>query len=376
MPKRILHIITGLGTGGAERMLVKLLEATDRRLFESTVVSLTDRGTQSKAIEGLGVPIYALGMKSKHSFLYETFQLLRKFYEWQPDLVHGWMYHGALLSTLLPTKLPILVGIRHSLHDESCEKTSTRTVIRYLRFLSSRSSAIVYCSAVSKKQHEKIGFASKHGIIIPNGFDTLYFRPEPLNRKHTRSKLRLKPDDFVIGHIARYHPMKDHSNFLEAAARMVQNHPEVRFLLAGPDVTEENKILLGLREKLGLQNYIQFLGEQEDVPGLLNALDVFSTSSAWGEAFPNVIGEAMACGVPCVATDIGDSAFIIGSTGFVVPPKNPEALATAWTKVLKMAPEERIAIEKKARDRIVDHFSLDRVAAQYARLYSELTKAA
>jgi glycosyltransferase involved in cell wall biosynthesis len=371
-PIRILHVITGLNTGGAERSLVKLLQKIDRNNFKFAVVSLMDCGTQGAMINELNVPLFTLGIRKDLSAFRSAIRIRRIIEYFQPDLIHGWMYHGALFSILSNQKRPIVAGIRHSLHDERKEKPLTRIVLRCLRLFSNRVSAMVYCSQISRQQHEKYGFCHKASSVIPNGFDTSVFRPNSDARHNIRKNLDLDPSSFVIGHIARYHPMKDHATFLKAAAIFVQIQKDASFIMVGPGVTPYNKVLIGLSQKLGLFSAIRFLGSRDDIPSLLNALDLFATSSGWGEAFPNVIGEAMASGVPCVATDIGDSRFIIGDTGIVVPPKNPEELAHAWLKFYGKTPDERRKICDAARNRIIEHFDIHAMARKYANLYNSL----
>jgi glycosyltransferase involved in cell wall biosynthesis len=169
--------------------------------------------------------------------------------------------------------------------------------------------------------------------------------------------------------MARFHPQKDHSNFLQAAAILASDYPNVHFLLSGCEVDRENQTLNQLIEKLGLFNHVALLGERQDMHRLTAALDIASLSSAYGEAFSLALGEAMACGVPCVVTDIGDSAWMVDSTGRVVPPRNPEALAKSWRELIELDRQERVSLGQAARARVIEHFSLDSVVAQYETLY-------
>jgi glycosyltransferase involved in cell wall biosynthesis len=210
---------------------------------------------------------------------------------------------------------------------------------------------------VSANQHEAIGYRADRRSVIPNGFDCERFQPDTGARASVRAELGLDEETPLIGLIARYHPMKDHANFLAAARLVLKQEPTAHFLLAGPCVEVSTKELSTLVSTLGLQGRIHLLGERSDIPRLTAALDIACSSSAWGEGFPNVIGEAMACGVPCVVTDVGDSAWIVGETGFVVSPKSPQELAESLQKAIGLEEENKLDREM-IRQRIIDSFSL------------------
>jgi glycosyltransferase involved in cell wall biosynthesis len=238
--------------------------------------------------------------------------------------------------------------------------------------LSRRPAAILYNSHISAKQHETLGYHSDKRRIIPNGFDCEVFRPDPDARTRVRNDLGINDNVLVVGLIARYHPMKDHRNFLAAASIFHGFAPDARFVLAGAGVDPRNKNLTTQLEDLGLARHTYLLGERADVAALNASMDIATLSSAWGEGFPNVIGEAMACGVPCVVTDVGDSSFVVGDTGRVVSPRNPEALAHAWRELVEIGWTARHQLGMKARRRIQANFSLDVVVRQYELLYTEL----
>ena len=182
-------------------------------------------------------------------------------------------------------------------------------------------------------------------------------------------ELKIPETSFLIGSMARYHPMKDHANFLKAASLLLTEFPETEFVMVGNQVDYENETLTNLIKELGIGDRVHLLGQRGDIPQITPALDILTSSSAYGEAFPLVIGEAMSCEVPCVVTDIGDSAWIVGDTGRVVPPKNPRALAEAWQEILTMERSARVSLGKSARNRIVTKFSLASVVEQYEHLY-------
>lgn len=372
---RILHVITGLACGGAERALGNVLCAGLADRFECRVVSLRDRGVMAGAIEGCGVPVAVMGLGAIGASATAVRKLVKATRTSEPDIVQGWMYHGnlaaSLAALLAPGRPAVAWNVRQSLYELKNEKRLTRQVIRVNRSLAGKAQAIVYNSWLSRRQHEAFGFEASRGRVIPNGFDLERLRPEPETGKAVRQELGLPDGAHVVGHVARFHPMKDHTSFLRAAVKVAREIPSARFVLAGREVSPDNPALAGIVPPELLERFV-FTGERGDVQRLMQAMDVLATSSAWGEAFPNVVGEAMACGVPCVVTDVGDSTDIVGESGIVVPPSDHDALARALLEMLRKRPEERQALGQAARQRIEAHYGLESVVDQYADLYTEL----
>jgi glycosyltransferase involved in cell wall biosynthesis len=285
------------------------------------------------------------------------------------------MYHGNLAAQLSAPfcldRPPVVWNIRQSLYSLKYEKRGTGAVIRGCSFLSRFPKHVVYNSKTSAEQHEALGYRRDKRVIIPNGFDTEIFKPSTEAYKGIRKELNIPPDSIVIGLIGRYHPKKDHLNFLRAAASLIKRHPSIQFILAGNHVSECNSDLNGHIRSLNLLPQFHLLGERSDIPRITAALDV-SSSSSYAEGFPNVIGEAMACGVACVVTDVGDSASLVGDTGKIVPARNPEALARAWTELVEMGVEQRRILGDRSRQRVLDNYSLDAVVKRYERLYLDV----
>ncbi len=371
---KIVHIITDLDTGGAEMSLYKLLASIDRNIFNVAVVSLIDEGTIGKQIKKLNISVYSIGMKRGVPTPLGIWKLIKIIRKLQPDLIQGWMYHGNVASFLVAKmsggRPRVCWNIRHSVYDIAYEKQLTRMLIKLGTFLSNRVDTVIYNSSVSRGQHEKLGYDTARSVVVPNGFDTAIFRPDENARHSVRRELGVADSVALVGLIGRYHPMKDHENFLRAAKIILSHDKDVRFLLAGKDVDSTNKVLLDQVKMNGLQNSIFLLGERSDIARLTAALDI-SSSSSYGEAFPNVIGEAMACGVPCVVTDVGDSAWVVGGTGRVVPPRNPQALADKVIQLLDLSEYERNALGKRVRRRIEEHFTLDKIVRHYEILYTK-----
>lgn len=371
----VLHIITGLNTGGAERSLYNILAGGVGRAFRSKVVSLTDEGTFGARIRAIGIPVSTLEIHRGASSASAFVRLRRVTRNFRPGLIQGWMYHGNVAAwaarSFSPIKPGLVWNIRHSLYGLDNEKWMTRQVIRANRLLSSTPDAILYNSVLSRQQHEAFGFSRKRGHIIPNGFDLARGVASLEKSNAIRHELDIPENAFVVGHVARLHPMKNHAGFLRAAVEVGREIDTVHFLLCGRDVVSENERLVSIVPS-EMRVRFHFLGERNDIPNLMSAMDVFCSSSSWGEAFPNVLGEAMAMGVPCVATDVGDSREIVGSTGLVVPADDERSLANALQRLLVMFSEERRALGRGARFRIMSSYALDEVVSQYTRLYEAL----
>jgi glycosyltransferase involved in cell wall biosynthesis len=373
---KITFIITGLATGGAEMMLLKLLSRLNSSQFEPTVISLAHRGEIAPKIESSGIPVYFIDMKPGQFSFSGFLRLIRLLRELKPDLFQGWMYHGNLVAFFsnffLQKRVPIVWNIRQSVYDLRDDKRSTAKIIQIGAWFSKRTTKIIYNAKISARQHESLGYIKEHTVIIPNGFDTVLFKPSNESRLLFRKELNLSDDTFLIGLIGRYHPMKDHANFFQAAADLLTTHPNVHFVLAGTRIEATNPDLLKVVSELCLINVVHLLGKRNDLPYITASLDVASSSSSYGEGFPNVVGEAMSCCVPSVVTDVGDSAWIVSDTGKVVPPRNHIALANAWRELIEIGTENRWLLGEKARQRIIENFSLDAIVRQYEMLYEQI----
>lgn len=371
---RIVHIITTLSTGGAEMMLLNLLSAEVDSKCSSAVISLSDNGPVGKRIEKLGVPVFTLGMSASRPPVAGILYLRKLIRELRPEVLQGWMYHGNLAAVLAArwaqTGTAKVWSIHHSLNDFSVEQRMTRWVIKAGARLSEKADAIIYCSRVSAAQHEKLGYLPERSIVIPNGFDLNHFKPDLGARRSIRMELGIAEEIGVVGMIARWHPMKDHKTFLRAAKLLVAQHGNVCFVLVGQGVDLNNQELVPLAREVGI-DHVYLLGHRRDMSAVMNVLDVLTVSS-WGEAFPIVLGEAMGCGVLCVATDVGDSAEIVGETGFTIPPGDPAAMACAWRRLLCLPSDERHRLAKAARDRINKRYSISAISNKYTALYKDL----
>jgi len=317
-----------------------------------------------------GIPVHCLRLVSSRPSTYARLgNLLRLIRSLAPDVIQGWMYHGNLAAWLahkaLDSKPRLAWNIRHSLYDPKLEPLRTRMAIESGKHLSGAPRVILYNSHVSRVLHERWGFCPRHGHVIPNGFDVS--RDDAIDVASMRAALGLPADAFVFGHFARDNPVKDHASFLKAATAIAARHSEVYFLAAGAGITASNERLMA-NIPPSLSARIMLLGEREDVPALMRICDAV-VSSSYSEAFPNVLGEAMASGVPCIATDVGDCAYLIGDTGLLVPPRDTVAMAAAMQTMIDY-PEQTRTWGKLARERVSANFSLHSVVEQYAALYN------
>jgi glycosyltransferase involved in cell wall biosynthesis len=372
---RVLHVIVALSSGGAQAMLAKLVGRLDRARFEPTVVSLTDRGTLGDIIEQTETELITLGMRRGFPDPRALFRFRSLVRERRPDIIQSWMYHADVLTALTcrGTGIPFLWNIRCSAVQMGNYSTLSALTMRLAARLSHWPLGIVVNSIAGRDHHQRIGYRPRAWYFIPNGFDLTRFRPSADARREIRAEAGIDDQRPLIGLFARFDPMKDHAGFFEAAA-IVARRTGAHFLLAGEGVAESNAALCRLIADPDLQGRVHLLGYRRDIDRMMAALDVHVLSSAYGEGFPNVLGEAMACGVICVTTDVGDAAAIVGDCGFVVPPRDAAALADAITAAVSMPSCERLALERKGRQRIEEHFSVDAVVRQYEDLYEAVIR--
>jgi glycosyltransferase involved in cell wall biosynthesis len=371
----VSHVITGLGVGGAEMMLVKLAGAMDRRRFQSHVISLSSDTALADAITQSGAELDVLNVRPTLTHALPTVaRVIRSLTRARPDLVQTWLYHADFIGGLAARRLgvPVIWNVQSSTLDPAGISRRTIRTVKLCawssRFLPR---VIVSCSHAAVEVHRQIGYQDKFRVI-PNGANLDVFRPDAEARHAVRRELGLDDATPLIGMVARFHPQKDHAGFLAAAADLRRSHPQVRFLLCGLGLSGDNDAIMSPIRQLGLEKDVSLLGLRLDLPRIYNALDILTLSSSFGEGFPNVIVEAMATGVPCVVTDVGDSRIIVGETGVTVPRHDPAALARGWRSLLELPADEFADRRAQVRARVAEHFSLAASVAQYERLYDEV----
>lgn len=365
---QVTHIITGLNVGGAERALFSLLAGGLLDGCSNRVISLTDEGYYGPLLRDAGVPLNCLSIGGSLPGPRDIVALSRLVRRHPADIIQGWMYHGNIAATLaaqLSRNRPALSwNVRQALDAKDEFKLSTRLVIRLGGWISKLPDAIIYNSDRASLQHESSGYHSRESVVIPNGFDACKWRPDPAARFRIKQSLKLGEQVRIIGFVGRGEAQKDLPNLFHAFARVAADIPDVVLVCVGRDL--ERWIPRGMSTER-----IRFLGQRTDAERIVPAFDLLCLSSRT-EGFPNVVGEAMACGVPCVTTDVGDAAAIVAETGWSAPPRDSGALAAALQAALDVGPDERRARGFAARARIKKYYSLSSVMDRYQVLYAEL----
>lgn len=376
MGKYVIHnLISSLSPDGAQLMLLRLAARIDRSVFAPVVTSLTDNLALKQSFADIDVPVYSLKLRRGVPDPRGIISAARIIRRSRTSVLQTWMYHADLIGAFaaqMAGNVPVVWNIRHTNLDPHVNSRTTLWAARICAAMSSwMPKQIVCCAEAARKSHVSIGYADNRIQVIPNGFDLERLRRHEPARHEVRGELGLPEHAYLIGLVARFHPQKDHCNFIRAAGIFSKSSPNAYFILAGDQVDSNNTVLVDWIREAGITDKVRLLGRRDDVPRILSALDVLASSSV-GEGFPNVIGEAMGCEVPCVVTDVGDSAVLVGDAGIVVPARDYLAMSAAWSELAEMSPAQRASLGASARQRIHDHFSLDAVVERYQRMYSEL----
>jgi glycosyltransferase involved in cell wall biosynthesis len=366
----VLHTITSLDVGGAQVMLARFLGQVDQNRFSSSVLSLLSPGPLAAQVEHTKSGLVSLSMTERPRPR-DVFRLTRSISRAAPDLLHGWMYHGNLAATLGSVLglnfSPVIWSIHHTVRDLADEKPLTRHLIRLSARLSGRASAISYCSRVAADDHERLGFDPRRRVVIPNGTDCDQFSPSADAGAKLRHLFGLPAGRLIIGHVARFHPMKDQISLVRAISRVLAQGYDVQGVFIGEGHVD-GPVRVAARE-LGIDDRITTPGIRSDVADLMPGFDVYALCSAWGEAFSLAVGEAMASGVPAVVTAVGDSGWLVGGSGVVVPPGDSDALAAGLIRLVGLEPAGRRALGQQARRRVMENFSLSLYVDRHLELY-------
>lgn len=346
-------------------------------LFLSEVISLTDIGPIGKKIQALGVPVRALEMRRGLPSPLKVLTLASWLRQFKPDVIQTWMYHADLVGGIaakLAGGIPVAWGVHHYNLESQYNKQSTIWTAKLCALLSRwLPEKIVCCSNATYQAHAALGYISNKMIVIPNGIDLSIFKPDTAARENLRKELGISQSALLIGMVARFDPQKDHQNFINAAKILCANYPEVHFLLCGDGITWDNRSLVSWIDNVGMHHHFHLLGVRQDIASVTATLDI-ATSSSFGESFSLTTGEAMACGIPCVTTNIEAPVDLLGGNGWIVPIHDSYALSHAWKEILDGAGGLREKCLDAARERIRKHFSLDVMTGNYQHLFIELHK--
>jgi len=379
-PIKIVHVITGLSGGGAERMMINVARGLDPARFQSRVISLSRDHTFAPALDAAGIPITTLDARPLLTLglgpLRRVAQILRRE---KPDVVQTWLFDADLVGGIAAwmTGVPVIWNIRASMSDSGWRPLASSVRLRVVARVCAALSRVVPRNIISSSQanvRRNLRHYQPEKIrVIGNGIDADLFKPDGVARAEVREELGVGEGTPLIGMVARFHPVKDFETFFAAAQRVIETHPEGRFLLCGQGMERENAALTRLVRAHGLDDFVLRLGFRDDVARIFAALDLHVLSSK-SESFGNVHMEAMAAGVPCVSTDVGEARAIIGDAGRIVPRGDPAALAAAIRELIGLPSAEREALRIRARERIVREFPLASVVERYAQLYEEVVR--
>jgi len=372
--RRIVHIITGLSRGGAEAILYRLVSATRER-WDVAVISLTDDGYFGERLRALGIEVLCCRMKPAIQVLPGFLRLLRFLRRLRPQVVQTWMYHadlfGGLAARLLGLR-SIVWGIRNlHLYQGRVSRSARAAAVLCARLSRRVPRLIISCSALAAAEHRRRGYAGDRMVVIPNGYDCGQLRRDTAAGERLRSAWAALPPVFLLGMVARWDPLKDHANLLAALQMLLRTDPRVRCVLVGPGMDAGNGPLQALLRRYDLHSHVVLAGARDDIAAVMSALDVHVLPSI-SEAFPNVVAEAMACGTPCVVTDVGDAAAIVGDTGWCVPSSDPAALCAALRAArVRLAGSDAQSLRDACRARIVRDYNGERMVKAYETAWAQ-----
>jgi len=371
---KVLHIITSLGDGGAENTLYKICKHDS--VNEHIIISLKRADKYSLLLKKIGIKVYHLNMKF-YSIL-NFFYLIKLLRFLKPNIVQTWLVHGDLIGGVA-AKLSGFHNIVWNIRYSNLEIKKTNLVNLLLIKLLAKLSfyipkLIIVVSTSTKRNCKDLGYHEKKLFLIPNGYDLSILKPSKNKRLYFRKRFKIKKKTPIIGNVARYDPMKDHANLLMALSLIQKQDIDFFCILVGSNVDKKNMKLVNLIKRLKLSNYVKLLGSHNNIVEVMNEIDVYAQSSSYGEGFPNVVAEAMACKTPCIVTNVGDAAFIVGKTGWVVPKNNSLKLSKAIIQsiFLKMKTKNWQQRCNQARLRIAQNFDIDKMIESYNKLWSKV----
>ena len=371
---KILHIITGLNKGGAETLLCNLCQFDKEH--EHEIISLSYVKDSQSLSSMHNFSIHSLNFPVGKIRIFGLFKLYKLIKKIKPDAIQTWLIHADLIGGIAARFSGIkniFWGVHHTILLPGKVKFSTIFVLKCNAFLSNFvPKKIIYCAEKSRQIQESIGFNKSKGLVIQNGYDIKNFSQNDILRKDFRNELGCSDNTFLIGHVGSYHPLKDQSNLIDALAFLNKKGFNYSAVLVGKDLDHNNDDLVFKIRENELTDHIFLLGERNDIPAVMNGIDLFVLSSI-SEAFPNVLNEAMACGTPCVTTNVGDASLIVDNTGWVVSPRDPKAIANAVFKAVDEKQSDYLTWVKRKNEchkRIADHFTLEKMLKKYKEAWA------
>lgn len=373
---KVLHVISSLNLGGAEMMLRRLVESNSGSDSEAVVVSLTTLGVIGESLLSRGVSVHTLGMSSPLDFPITLWRLIRLIRRYRPDVVQTWMYHADLIGGLasrLAGSCAVVWGVRSTSIPQG-RWSVTYWVVRLCAFGSNFiPDRIICCARSARISHIQLNYAEDKLVIIPNGYDFFAFQFNMETRRAARAQLGINEGNIVVGVVGRFDPLKDFHNFISSAAIVAAENENVHFLMVGRGNEWSNAKLCRWIEGVGLIDRFHLVGQQADVARFLSAMDIFCLSSV-REAFPNVVVEAMAMGLPCVVTEAGDAAIILDDEDYVVPVKDSASLANALLKMCRLDPIARKSLGESNAEKVRSRYDIEIIRQKYAAVYNELRR--
>lgn len=371
---KVLHVITGLGGGGAENALLRLVTNRSEG-FSHVVICLSAVGELSKNFESAGIKVYYLNMKAGRFSISAIRRLTQIIKQEPPQVIQTWMYHADFIGGLVAKfkNVPVIWSIRQDSPTIALNGLLTCTIAKLCALLSYFVPKAIICNSNrSIQNHSRFGYSRKKFLFIPNGFEDILSGQENNIQNEITKNAGLKDTDCIVGHVARYHPVKNHLGFIEAFDKVQPSYPSLKAVMVGQNVTFDNAALFFGITDSGKEKLV-LLGARKDVASIYRLFDFFVMNSH-SEAFPNVVAEAMLRGVPCIVTDVGDAAEIVGQTGWVIQPDNTDSLVVVLNEVLALSNEEKQIRSVAARQRILECYSMKKMVARFEQVWTENIK--
>jgi glycosyltransferase involved in cell wall biosynthesis len=368
---RVLFLTRTLRTGGSERQIAALARGLRAAGHEVAVAVFYGGGTFERELRAGGVPVHDLSKRGRWDgvpFLARVVRLVRRE---RPDVVHSYMDGPNIVAALLKRTFPharVVWGLRSSMSDFAAYDWIWRVTAHVERLASPLADAIIANSEAARRRALSIGYDGRSLVVVPNGIDCEAFRPDLEGGARCRREWSIPDGAPVVGMVARLDPVKGHANFLRAAARVAAARPDVRFVCIGGGSASYRERIERLAADLDVASRLLWTGERLVTRSEYSAFDVAVLASDEGEGFPNAVAEAMACGTAVVATDSGDAAAIVGSTGRVVPTRDPSALASAILELLAENGRDRAGISARARARVAEAYSVEALVLRTTRV--------